>query len=68
MITECQVLNSILQERNARLQEKGKEVLSKCGLAPTLYSLAFDVEKDAWEARVKTEGLIIPNRQQRRAG
>lgn len=64
---ECQVLNNLLQQKNAIFQEKGKEILAKNGLSPERYALKFNPSQDLWEAELKQGALILPNREMRRA-
>lgn len=64
---ECQVLNNLLQERKAILDNKAKEILARNGLSPQLYNLKFNPGQDLWEAELKGGALIVPNRETRRA-
>lgn len=67
LVIECQVLNNLLQERNAMLESKVKEILTKNGISPQLYNLIFNPSQDLWRAELKEEALIIPNQETRRA-
>jgi len=67
LVVECQVLNNLLQERSSILESKAKEILAKNGLSPQLYNLIFNPSQDLWEAKLKEEALVIPNRETRRA-
>ena len=64
---ECQVLNNILKEHQAAIENKAKEVLARQGLSPQLYALRFNPNENVWEAELKEGALIIPNRVARRA-
>lgn len=64
---ECQVLNNILKQYTAMLENKGREILSKNGLSPQMYALKFNPSQDLWEAVLKEGALIVPNRETRRS-
>lgn len=58
--TECQVLNNLLGERRAALDNKAREILTTNALSPNLYALKFNPGQDLWEAVLKQGGLIVP--------
>lgn len=64
---ECQVLANVLKAHDAILKQKVNEILARNGLSPGLYHLKFNPGQDLWEAELKEGGLILPNRETRRA-
>ena len=60
---ECQVLNNLLKERQAILENKAQEVLAKAGLSPKMYGLRFNPSKDTWEAELKEGAIILPGQE-----
>lgn len=64
---ECQVLRTLLREREDASQEALKLVMVNLGAAPSRYGLKVDFAKDSWNLELRPEALIIPNRSERRA-
>ena len=67
LAVECGVLNNLLNERKATMNNKAAEILAKNGLSPELYVLKFNPGQDLWEAELKEGALLLPNRETRRA-
>jgi len=57
---EAQVLNNLLQQRKAMLEEVGRNILTTNGCSPKLYALSFSAAKDEWEAILKPNALTVP--------
>ncbi len=70
---ECQVLNNLLKEKNAVMQELVKQVLSSLTVNPTQYALKINPSQDIWDLQLRPEALLVPgnlnlpNREARRA-
>lgn len=63
---ECQVLNNLLVERRAALQNKVGEILTTNALSPKLYVLKFNPGKDLWEAELKVGVIAVPTQEMKR--
>lgn len=67
LIIETQVLENLLKERRERLHEKGNQIMSLIGLSPKMYNLKLNPGQNIWEAELKPDVLVVPNRETRRA-
>ena len=67
LIIETQVLENLLKERRATLQERGKLALALAGLSPKIYDLKLNPKQGIWEAELKADALILPGLETRRA-
>ena len=61
LVTECQVLNNLLTERRAALDNKAKEILTTNAMSTNLYGLKFNLAQDLWEAQLKQGKIILPS-------
>lgn len=70
LMIEISVLDNLLKERKAMLQETGVEIITKAGLSPKTYNLRFNSGKDIWDAELKDElkpRLVLPGQETRPA-
>ena len=63
---ECQVLNNLAKQQSAVLQETAKQIFVRLGMSPETYFLKFNAPEDVWNAELRQDALIIPNREMRR--
>ena len=61
ILTEAQVLETLLNERKVMLGEQTSKILLAHGFSPKKYTLHVKPSENVWEVKFKRETLITPD-------